>query len=429
MSLSSTRIRLFSVCLLLMTSAAGCTAQARVLLSLDAAGWKVWLDQAAQWKDDKLYLPSEVDLARMPVNPPTGGWDQLYARPGTEYTLPLVVEEIFSKGQSTWTYHGVSWFASSFDVPSDWQKKIVRIQVEKFNGRLEIYVNEKLAGYDLVAGTPYTADISPFLVPGKNRIAFRITNPGGQRGWADFPLIPWNKYQLLPHHDFGGIGGNVSLTVTDPLYIEDVFVENLLPANANHIEVQTTLRNTSGQPSTADFALSIVSLKTGEPVYAGQFHTDIAAGPRQTISKEIVVPQAAQWDVRHPNLYQCIVTLKAPLAADRFEQTFGFRVFEAKANAAAEQNYYLNGKRIRLRSAIDWGYYLYRGYYATPELAARSVQSALDIGNNMISQHRNIGDPRLMKPPIGLGCSPMKNPAALKIPSPITPTPAPTSTS
>jgi len=395
---SSRRFSLWPTLFVLALGAAQTSAQIRTEINLDSAGWKVWLDETAPWKDDKLYLPAEVDVAKMPVNPPTGGWQQLYARTGAEYSLPLVVEEIFSKGQSTWTYHGVSWFSSTFDVPPGWERKVVRLEVQKANSRVEIYINEKLAGYDLVAGTPFTSDISRFLVPGtKNRIAFRITNPGGQRGWSDFPLIDWGKYKMLPHHDFSGIGGTVKLHVTDPLYIEDIFVKNLLPANANHIQVETTLSNTAAQAGPAKLSIKIVSAKTGEAVYASDFTADIAANSQQTVTREFTVPQAAAWDVRHPNLYKCIVTLDGPGSVDSYEQTFGFRVFEAKANAAGEQNYYINGKRIRLRSAIDWGYYAYRGYYATPELAARSVQSALAIGQNMISQHRNIGDPQLIK--------------------------------
>ncbi len=39
-------------------------------------GWKLRQDSAAQWKNDDLYLPP-VDLAKIPTNPPTGGWQVL----------------------------------------------------------------------------------------------------------------------------------------------------------------------------------------------------------------------------------------------------------------------------------------------------------------------------------------------------------------
>src|ERR1035437_7822281 len=112
MSHSFVRFSFCSMLLVLTLGAVQTAAQPRTEINLDAAGWHVWLDEAAPWKDDTLYLPSEVDVARMPVNLPTGGWEQLYSLTTPEYTLPLVVEEIFSKGQSTWTYPGVSWFTS-----------------------------------------------------------------------------------------------------------------------------------------------------------------------------------------------------------------------------------------------------------------------------------------------------------------------------
>ena len=43
-------------------------------------GWRLWLDPKAAWQDDTLYLPEDVKLANLPVNPPTGGWAVLNRR-------------------------------------------------------------------------------------------------------------------------------------------------------------------------------------------------------------------------------------------------------------------------------------------------------------------------------------------------------------
>ena len=197
---------------------------------LGTTNGKYGSDENASWKEDTLYLPQDVDLTNITPAIPGCGWRSLYTT-GKDATLPVCVEELFSGGNAGWTYHGVSWFSSRLEVPASWKDKVIRLYVGKKNLRLEIYINEKLAGYDMVAGTPYTCDISEYLVPGsENRIAFRITNPGGQRGWNDFPLISWGRYSLPPGHDFGGIGGDVKLLVTDKVYIDDLFVKNLLPA-------------------------------------------------------------------------------------------------------------------------------------------------------------------------------------------------------
>lgn len=365
-------------------------------LNLTGPGWHVWMDEHASWKDDVLYLPQEVDLQQIKVNPPTCGWKDLY-QTGKEASLPVCVEELYSNGKADWTYHGVSWFSSHFEVPADWKDKVVRLFVGKKNLRLEIYINEKLAGYDIIAGTPYTCDISRFLIPeSKNNIAFRITNPGGQRGWNDFPLIPWGKYKFVPHRDFGGIGGEVKLLVTDKIYIDNVFVKNLLPAKANHIEVQASLFNTTGNSVPATMHIRIFSEKDKGIVFEKQYKVTAEGGKEALVKNEIQVPEAQLWEVNHPNLYRCEVSIESEIAQDQYDQTFGFRVFEVKANEKGEENYYLNGVRFRHRSAIDWGYYAHHGYYPDADMAKKSVEAAKAIGHNGINCHRNMGDPLLL---------------------------------
>ena len=57
------------------------------------AGWRLLLDDQAKWQDDPLYLPDEVDLPSMPINPPSGGWAALGAQAGIAVSLPSTVEE------------------------------------------------------------------------------------------------------------------------------------------------------------------------------------------------------------------------------------------------------------------------------------------------------------------------------------------------
>src|ERR1700692_2014002 len=73
---------------------------------ISTSGWRLWPDQQATWKDDTLYLPSEVDLSKMPVNPPTGGWQALNDKQGIGVTLPTTVEEHFWGKFGTRPYSG-----------------------------------------------------------------------------------------------------------------------------------------------------------------------------------------------------------------------------------------------------------------------------------------------------------------------------------
>src|SRR3984957_20091633 len=59
-------------------------------------GWRLWLDAKAGWRDDAIYLPEDVDLRKMPVNPPTGGWGVLNDdSAGKGISLPATVEEYY----------------------------------------------------------------------------------------------------------------------------------------------------------------------------------------------------------------------------------------------------------------------------------------------------------------------------------------------
>ena len=36
-------------------------------VDISRSGWRLWLDREAKWKDDPLFLPSEVKLSKLPV--------------------------------------------------------------------------------------------------------------------------------------------------------------------------------------------------------------------------------------------------------------------------------------------------------------------------------------------------------------------------
>ena len=392
---------LFPAILLLLLVTGNLFSQKRIeraALNISGNGWRVWLDKDAQFDTDTLYLPEQVNLSKAATNPPSCGWDKLYNQAGIMGKIPASFEELFGNGDALFTYHGVGWFSKTIAIPSDWKGKTIELSIEKARLRVEVYINEQLAGYDIVAETPMKIDVSTFLKTGQeNHIAFRITNPGGQRGWADFPAIDWGKkYPLPPSHDFGGIGDNVILTAKPLCSISDVFVKNVLPANGKTIELQADIKNKTNTKQTIKVTTEIISYKESIAIYKSSWLINVE--PNDTTFKQtIVVPTAKLWDVDHPNLYYCKVYISGKDFIDTLQERFGFRTFEAKANAKGANNYYLNGKRIRLRSAIDWGFYAQTGFYATDEMAKKSVMNAKAIGHNCLSFHRRIGEPLVMK--------------------------------
>lgn len=394
----------------------------RTTLELSGAGWSLRLDPDAPWEEDVLHLPG-VELASLPARPPTGGWDAL-AEGAHAVSVPGTVE------QYTWDavgdYRGVSWWSRDVDVPAEallpaegggpGRRALLRLQAVR--QAAEVYWNEQLVGYDAVGNTPFEVDVTQALRPGKNRLALRVTDPGGNFDWKDHDAHTWGPAegaQTIPaSHGFGGVTGPVRLLLVDPVHLADVFVRNGPDPAA--VDVVVTVRN--ALPDAQRGGLHFELFEDGGaplPFTAWIFALDFPPGESEH-ELRIALPQAARWSPQSPSLHHVRVALHrgagdirmetgangslrqagAPgPAQDLVEQRFGFRAFTVEG-VGEDAVFRLNGERIVLRSAISWGFWPVSGMVPTPELARRQVQSAKALGLNMLNHHRTIAAPGLL---------------------------------
>lgn len=358
----------------------------RETIDLSGSDWSITLDKEAKWENDELYLPP-VNIAELPVNIPTGGWKLLESPSVSGVHLPATVEEHLWgwNGETfgvTGNYVGVSWFETTVDIPSDWKGRRVAIDFEAVRFRAEVFVNHKLAGYDLVNGTPFSFDISDYLEYGaRNTVSVRITDPNGNFNWKDSQVYSWGEYLTNPSHGFGGITGGVRLTATDRTYISDIFVKNTPQPRRIDLEVSAIAAfDAAGVP----LRISITD-KDGKEVYAKSYKASLTEG-KSTLSYSVSLPKAQLWSVEEPNLYDLSVTL----GSDSDSRRFGFRWFEVR-DVNGDRQFYLNGKRIVLRTAISWSFWPENGIMPSDELARRQVEAAKGLGLNMLNFHRGIG--------------------------------------
>lgn len=358
----------------------------------------MWRDEAATWKDDPLFLPP-TDLSKVPVRPPTGGWAAPAA--GMPAQVPGTAEEYLGKGGGpAEKVLGVTWWTRAFVVPPLEPDGVLRLQFGSVRQRAEIYVNERLVGYDLVGNTPFEANLTPLLrdgtlAPGREaRLAVRVTNPGGNYDWIDTFAIEWGKYKIPVSHGFGGITGSVRLVATAPLHITDVYVQNT--PEPRSINVLATVANRGAPVADAALRFTLREKSSGR-VVAESLRSRLAFGAGETVvSCPITATDVSLWSPDSPALYTASVeVLAAGRPRDAQDQTFGFRWFAIDGlgeNAVLR----LNGKRIFLRTAISWGFWPVNGLYPTPELAEREVRVAKTLGLNMLNAHRGIAHPRVL---------------------------------
>lgn len=367
----------------------------RFELDLSNSNWKLWLDTGAKWVNDKLYAPP-VDVKTIPVHIPTGGWNALKKAVGKTVHIPATVEQYYwgSNGNTfglAGNYVGVSWFTTSFTVPATQKGKRIALQFDAVRFRAEIFINGKLAGYDLVNSTPFEIDITDYVNYGSiNEIAVRITDPNGNFDWRDSQNFMWGDYRTNPTHGFGGITGKVRLVTTSKVYTSDVFIKNKPKANEVDVEVKTN--NLSGREVDGALWLEVKEAKTnGKVVYQHSYPLWKLPVGNSTKSFTITVDNAKLWSVDTPSLYVLNAVWKgADKSVDSYSQRFGFRWFEVR-DVAGDKQYYLNGKRIVLITSISWGFWPVNGIAPSDELARKQIEDAKKLGMNMLNFHRTIG--------------------------------------
>lgn len=409
-------------------------------IDLSGSGWSLWRDKESNWaKNDKhLYIfheesgkykrddhphivndqmPGNITIeqlqSELPDNNPTCGWDKLDRKKEASVSVPGTVDEYLwgINGNEPYNenglYIGVSWWWRNIMIPENWNGKKIILKVRATNYRAEIFIDNKLVRYDIVAGTPYEVDITDYINPGETkRLAFRITNPGGSFSWDDNTQLLWGEsgMKIFPDHGFSGINGKVGLIAVNPVYIADIYMENTPEESYRKVKCHITIRNESGKKTSGELNISIKERGKEAVIFSKKLCIEAKTGSSM-FTEDIIVPDARLWDIYNGNLYTCTTELVFHAGADRVETDFGFRWFTVKGYAKTPDetgnfnaNFYLNGKRIRLLSAISWGFWPVNGLYATKEMAELNIQQSKKLGYNMLYHHRHLPDEAVFEP-------------------------------
>ncbi|HVJ00649.1 MAG TPA: hypothetical protein VM662_00620, partial [Sphingomonas sp.] len=385
------------------------THAAPVLGEIPDDGWRLWIDREAKYEQDRIFLPAEVDLAALPVNPPTGGWEALWNAAALPVTLPTTVEEHFwgAFGQRPYTgdeyryaaddpvpqngaYRGVSWWYREIDVPASARGKRLLLHIRGARLRAEVFLNEKLVGYSIMSELPIHCDLTAAMRPGQaNRLAIRITNPGGRFDWRDSTTMMWGAAKLFASHGFGGIDRGMTLSA-HPLdaHIRDAWVLNTPnPREVTaHMEVAFARPPRNIEALRRRATIALLDAQGGVRPASAKLETLRLDGDVATVVFRVRADDASLWDLATPVLHR----MRFGWGEDERSVEFGFRWFGVDGvgtNALLR----LNGRRVKLYSAISWGYWGYNGLWPTRELAEREVTSAKALGLNCLHFHRNVG--------------------------------------
>lgn len=236
-----------------------------------------------------------------------------------------------------------------------WHGRRVRIRFEGVMAAAEVRLNGLPVASHMGGYTPFEADITEALRFGEdNVLAVKVDS-------RELPGVPPFGGQL-DYLTYGGIYRDVTLLVTEPVYIENaqILAEELL-SDSPRIRARVFLKNTLGRKETAHVRVEIADSET--VVACGEGAVSLSADG-ETAMSELELSLSCRpelWELDRPKRYQASVLLEAGGCTDRFTVQTGFR--DARFT---EKGFFLNGRPVKIRGLNRHQAYPYVGY-AMPE--------------------------------------------------------------
>lgn len=236
-------------------------------------------------------------------------------------------------------YNPVGSYVRTFTVPEGWQDLPVYINFQGVESAFYVWVNGDLVGYSEDTFTPAEFDITPYLVPGENKLAVEVYR------WCDASWLEDQDFWRL-----SGIFRDVYLYATPKLHIRDVYAVTALDDRFENAELQvrTVVTNYLEMNEAAVVEVKLFDREgrtvLAEPLRAGAV---FAEGQGQlTLSLSRLVEKPQKWSAESPYLYTLVLSLLDGDGHLLEAQScrIGFRRFEIEDGLMK-----LNGRRIVLR--------------------------------------------------------------------------------
>ena len=270
------------------------------------------------------------------------------------------------------------------DVPAGWREGRAFLRFGAVFHRTRVWVNGVPVGEHDGGFLPFSFDVSEQLVEGRNEIKVRAESPTDNP--AAFPDAPLAEIPIGKQNWYGPLSGiwqSVRLELRDVDHIDRVRVRSDLGTG----RVDTRIYFQKPLSCAAQIELAVVDT-SGETVAA--LAIDTAAGAEE-ISAPLQVRDVAAWSPDAPHLYCLHAALsRKGRRIDELRRDFGFRTIETHKG-----RFYLNGRPLYLRAALDQDYYP-DTICTVPsvEFIEDQFRKAKELGLNCLRCHIKAVDPR-----------------------------------
>lgn len=275
----------------------------------------------------------------------------------------------------------VGTYRKEFTIPENWQDREVILQFGSITGCAFVYVNGQKVGLTKAAKSPAEFNITRNLKKGKNLLAVQV--------------FRWHDGSYLEDQDFwrlSGIERDVFLYSLPRLSVWDFFIKADLDKEYKNglFSASVDLRQFSGNTVKAgNLSISVLD-KDGKSVYSGTKNFDMSSDSITSIALSGSVKAPLKWSAEHPNLYQCIISLKdkAGKVLGLTGTRIGFRKVEIK-----DAQLLINGVPVYVKGVNRHEHDDVNGHVPSKELMIRDIQLMKQFNINAVRTSHYPNDP------------------------------------
>ncbi len=244
-------------------------------------------------------------------------------------------------------------------IPANWNNKQIFAHFGSVTSNMYLWVNGQYVGYSEDSKLEAEFNITKYVKPGKNLIAFQVFR------WCDGTYLEDQDF-----FRFSGVGRDCYLYARNSKYIKDIRITPDLDAQYKDgsLAIETTL-STSGT----------VQLDLSDPKGIVVATQTLNGSGKLTANLNVTNPE--KWTAETPNLYTLTATLKeGEKTIEVIPQKTGFRKVEIKNGQLL-----VNGQPILIKGVNRHELDPKTGYYVSPE---RMIQDIKIMKENNINAVR-----------------------------------------
>ena len=287
--------------------------------------------------------------------------------------VPFAVESSLSGVQKTVGEKNELWYKRTFTVPASWKGKQVMLNFGAVDWKTDVFVNDILIGSHQGGFTPFSFDVTPYLVnKGEQKLVVRVWDPT-EKGFQ-----PIGKQTSRPE----GIWYTAVTGIWQTVWLEPVAV--------NHVTAIKAIPD-------VDKELVDVTVSAAKCCAADYVEVAILDGGKQIATAKGVAGKALRLAVKSPKLWSpenpVLYDMKVSLFSngkkiDEVSSYTAMRKISTKRDANGIMRMQLNNKDYFQFGPLDQGWWPDGLYTAPTDEALRyDVVKTKDFGFNMIRKH------------------------------------------